>query len=310
MNNNPGESTDGLSGEETSLKPSNLIDLNVLRPFMRAPYLSAMATDRNVPTTENIPPNLLERIFYLLSVILMVITFPISVFMCLVILQEYQRAVILRLGRLLPGGPRGPGLVFILPCIDAYIKVDLRTTSFDVSPQEILTKDMVTIKVDAVVYYSIKQPIDAVLQVFDHRGAVELLAKASLRNVAGTHMLLDLLMSKETLSKRIEAILDDCTDPWGVRVERVEVKEILLPDQLRRALAVEQEALREAKAKVAAAQGERDAVKTLKEAADIMETNPIALQLRYLQTLNTICNDKTLSYVFPFPVDIVRKMMK
>ncbi|XP_017148553.1 stomatin-4 isoform X1 [Drosophila miranda] len=310
MNNNPGESTDGLSGEETSLKPSTLIDLNVLRPFMRAPYLSAMATDRNVPTTENIPPNLLERIFYLLSVILMVITFPISVFMCLVILQEYQRAVVLRLGRLLPGGPRGPGLVFILPCIDVYIKVDLRTTSFDVSPQEILTKDMVTIKVDAVVYYSIKQPIDAVLQVFDHRGAVELLAKASLRNVAGTHMLLDLLMSKETLSKRIEAILDDCTDPWGVRVERVEVKEILLPDQLRRALAVEQEALREAKAKVAAAQGERDAVKTLKEAADIMETNPIALQLRYLQTLNTICNDKTLSYVFPFPVDIVRKMMK
>ncbi|XP_033247352.1 erythrocyte band 7 integral membrane protein isoform X2 [Drosophila miranda] len=223
MNNNPGESTDGLSGEETSLKPSTLIDLNVLRPFMRAPYLSAMATDRNVPTTENIPPNLLERIFYLLSVILMVITFPISVFMCLVILQEYQRAVVLRLGRLLPGGPRGPGLVFILPCIDVYIKVDLRTTSFDVSPQEILTKDMVTIKVDAVVYYSIKQPIDAVLQVFDHRGAVELLAKASLRNVAGTHMLLDLLMSKETLSKRIEAILDDCTDPWGVRVERVEV---------------------------------------------------------------------------------------
>ncbi|BFG04867.1 stomatin-4 [Drosophila madeirensis] len=304
------ESKDGISGTEPPRQPESLIDLDMVPPFMRASFLGAVATERNVPTTENVAPNLLERIFYLLSVILMVITFPISVFMCLVILQEYQRAVILRLGRLRPGGPRGPGLVFTFPCIDAYIKVDLRTTSFDVSPQEILTKDMVTIKVDAVVYYSIKQPIDAVLQVFDHRGAVELMAKATLRNVAGTHMLLDLLMSKETLSKRIEAILDDCTEPWGVRVERVEVKEILLPDQLRRALAVEQEALREAKAKVAAAFGERDAVKALKEAADIMETNPIALQLRYLQTLNTICNDKTLSYVFPFPVDIVRKLMK
>ncbi|XP_016976181.1 stomatin-4 isoform X2 [Drosophila rhopaloa] len=225
-------------------------------------------------------------------------------------MSEYERAVILRLGRLRPKPPRGPGVIFVVPCIDDITVVDIRTRSFDLDRQEILTRDMVTISIDGVVYYSIKSPFDAMLQVFDPEEATEKLAMTTLRNVAGTHKLMDLLSSKEYLSNQIEGILYNSTEPWGVRVERVEIKEIFMPDQLKRALAVEQEAMREAKAKVAAAQGERDAVKALKEAADIMETNPIALQLRYLQTLNSICNDNTRSYVFPFPVDIVRKLMK
>ncbi|EDW73848.1 uncharacterized protein Dwil_GK19468 [Drosophila willistoni] len=267
-------------------------------------------TKRNVITSENEPSSFIEKVLWLLSVVLMVITFPISIFLCLVILQEYQRAVILRLGRLRPGKARGPGMIFILPCIDTYTKVDLRTASFDVPPQEILTKDSVTISVDAVVYYRISQPLDAVLQVVDPRDATQMLAMTTLRNVSGTHMLMELLTTKEMLSKQIEWVLDSATEPWGVRVERVEIKEIYMPDQLQRAMAVEQEAAREAKAKVAAAQGERDAVKALKEAADIMESNPIALQLRYLQTLNTIANTNTKAYVFPFPVDIIKKVFK
>ncbi|EDV36981.1 uncharacterized protein Dana_GF13229 [Drosophila ananassae] len=270
----------------------------------------SLQPQRNVKTSENKPPNCVEKTFYILSLFLAVITFPISLFVCLRILSEYQRGVILRLGRLRPKPPCGPGVVFYLPCIDTMRIIDLRTTSFDLDTQEILTKDMVTINIDGVVYYSIKSPIDALLQVFDPTEATEKLAMTTLRNVAGTHKLMDLLASKEYLSYQIEAILYNSTEPWGVRVERVEIKEIGIPDQLKRALAVEQEAMREAKAKVAAAQGERDAVRALKEAADIMETNPIALQLRYLQTLNTICNDNTRSYVFPFPVDIVKRMMK
>lgn len=247
---------------------------------------------------------------FVLSMILIVLALPWSIFCCLRVMSEYERAVILRLGRLRPKPPRGPGVIFLVPCLDDIFVVDIRTRSFDLDRQEILTRDMVTISIDGVVYYSIKSPFDAMLQVYDPEEATEKLAMTTLRNVAGTHKLMDLLSSKEYLSNQIEGILYNSTEPWGVRVERVEIKEIFMPDQLKRALAVEQEAMREAKAKVAAAQGERDAVKALKEAADIMETNPIALQLRYLQTLNSICNEDTRSYVFPFPVDIVRKIMK
>ncbi|EDW95630.1 band 7 protein AGAP004871 isoform X1 [Drosophila yakuba] len=270
----------------------------------------SLLPQRNVKTSENVPPTCAEKTLFVLSMILIVITLPWSLFCCLRVMSEYERAVILRLGRLRPKPPRGPGLIFIVPCIDVLAVVDIRTRSFDLHRQEILTRDMVTISIDGVVYYSIKSPFDAMLQVYDPEEATEKLAMTTLRNVAGTHKLMDLLSSKEYLSNQIEGILYNSTEPWGIRVERVEIKEIFMPDQLKRALAVEQEAMREAKAKVAAAQGERDAVYALKEAADIMETNPIALQLRYLQTLNSICNDDTRSYVFPFPVDIVRKLMK
>ncbi|XP_017049935.1 band 7 protein AGAP004871 isoform X2 [Drosophila ficusphila] len=273
MSNNPSATDPALLAQSSSL--NIFIDESIL-------------PQRNVKTSENVPPSLAEKTLFVLSVILIVLTLPFSLICCLKVLSEYERAVILRLGRRRPKPPGGPGVIFIVPCIDEVKVVDLRTTSFDLDRQEILTKDM----------------------VYNPQEAIEKLAMTTLRNVAGTQKLMDLLSSKEYLSNHIEGILYNSTEPWGVRVERVEIKEIFMPDQLKRALAVEQEAMREAKAKVAAAQGERDAVTTLKEAADIMETNPIALQLRYLQTLNSICNDMTRSYVFPFPVDIVKKMMK
>ncbi|XP_020815761.1 band 7 protein AGAP004871 [Drosophila serrata] len=264
---------------------------------------------RNVKTSENVPPSCMEKTFYVLSLIMIAILLPWSLLCCIRVLNEFQRGVVMRLGRLRPK-PCGPGVIFLVPCIDVLRIVDMRTSSFSLERQEILTRDMVTISIDGVVYFSIKSPYDAIMQVSDAQDAVEKLSMTTLRNVAGTHKLMDLLASKEYLSSQIEAILYTTTEAWGVRVERVEIKEIFMPEQLKRALAVEQEAMREAKAKVAAAQGERDAVTALKEAADIMETNPISLQLRYLQTLNTICNDQTRSYVFPFPVDIVKRMMK
>ncbi|KAH8298482.1 hypothetical protein KR044_006125, partial [Drosophila immigrans] len=274
-----------------------------------------------------------EHVFIVLSYLLVILFFPISVFMCFVVLQEYQRAVVLRLGRLRPGGPKGPGLIFIVPCIDQYQKVDLRTTSLDVPPQDILTKDSVTVNVDAVVYYRISNPLDVALQVIDPAYCCQLLAMTTLRNVTGLYMLIELVSAKKALSRQIKSMLDSsgATDPWGIRIERVEITDILMPESLQRAMAVEQEARREAMAKVAAANGERDAVTALKEAADIMETNPIALQvsfnmvinilsifklnlilsqLRYLQTLNTICNDQTEAIVFPLPIDILEKLLK
>ncbi|KAM8712255.1 hypothetical protein ACLKA7_012730 [Drosophila subpalustris] len=267
---------------------------------------------RNVRTTENKSRTIWERIFIGLSYFLVIIFFPFSLIVCLVVLQEYQRAVVLRLGRLRPGGAKGPGLMFIVPCVDQYQKVDLRTTSLDVPPQDILTKDSVTVSVDAVVYYRINNPLDVVLQVIDPATCCRLLAMTTLRNVTGLYMLIELVSAKKALSRKIKSMLDQtgATDPWGIRIERVEITDILMPESLQRAMAVEQEARREAMAKVAAANGERDAVKALKEAADIMESNPIALQLRYLQTLNTICNDQTEAIVFPLPIDILAKVMK
>ena len=165
-------------------------------------------------------------------------------------MQEYERAVIFRVGRLVNGGARGPGIFFILPCIDNYIKVDLRVVSFDVPPQEILTRDSVTITVDAVTYFRISNPIQSVCNVEDATSSTRLLAQTTLRNELGTKNLSEVLLERDTISHSIQQILDTATDPWGVKVERVEIKDVRLPQMLQRAMAAEAEASREAKAKV------------------------------------------------------------
>lgn len=243
-----------------------------------------------------------------LCYILVVITFPFSLFFCLKIVQEYERAVIFRLGRILPGGARGPGLFFVLPAIDKYSKVDLRTVSFDVPPQEALTRDSVTVTVDAVVYFRIQNATVSVTNVEDAQGSTRLLAQTSLRNMIGTRNLSDILMDREGLSTQMQSFLDDATDPWGVRVERVEIKDVRLPVQLQRVMAAEAEATREARAKVIAAEGEMTASRSLKDAADIMAETPSAMQLRYLQTLNTISAEKNSTIVFPIPVEFMSKL--
>ncbi|XP_075156285.1 stomatin-like isoform X2 [Haematobia irritans] len=216
-----------------------------------------------------------EKFLVFLSYILLLVTFPFSIWFCLETVAHYQRIVIFRLGRLRKNGVRGPGLVVVLPCVDEYVKVDLRTQSFDVHPQEVLTRDSVTIQVDAVVYYSIRNPLDAVIQIRNAHESTKLLAQTTLRNVVGTKNLMELLAAKESLSRTIGGILDEATDQWGVKVERVEIKDVRLPIAMQRAMAAEAEALREAKAKIVAAEGELSASKALKEASDVMSTNPI-----------------------------------
>ncbi|XP_020632809.1 band 7 protein AGAP004871-like [Orbicella faveolata] len=245
-----------------------------------------------------------------LSYILVIVTFPFSLFFCLKIVQEYERAVIFRLGRILPGGARGPGLFFVLPKIDQYSKVDLRTVSFDVPPQEALTRDSVTVTVDAVVYFRIQNATVSVTNVSDAQGSTKLLAQTTLRNMIGTKNLSEILMDREGLSAQMQLFLDDATDPWGVRVERVEIKDVRLPVQLQRVMAAEAEATREARAKVIAAEGEMTASRSLKEAADVMSETPSAMQLRYLQTLNTISAEKNSTIVFPIPVDFMSTLFK
>ncbi|XP_064649318.1 band 7 protein AGAP004871-like isoform X2 [Lineus longissimus] len=245
-------------------------------------------------------------ILIILSWLTIAITFPFSLVFCLKVVQEYERAVIFRLGRLIQGGAKGPGLFFIVPCIDNYTKIDLRTVSFDVPPQEILSKDSVTVAVDAVVYYRVYNACISVTNVEDATRSTRLLAATTLRNVLGTKTLSEVLQEREHISEMMKNSLDEATDPWGVKVERVEIKDVRLPVQLQRAMAAEAEATREARAKVIAAEGEQKASRALKEAADVMMESPAAIQLRYLQTLNTISAEKNSTIVFPLPINLLQ----
>lgn len=245
-----------------------------------------------------------------LSYLLFVLLFPLAIFQCIKIVSEYERAVILRLGRKLSGPPKGPGLFFILPCIDDMMKVDLRTITFDIPPQEILTKDSVTVTVDGVVYYRIFNPTVSVVAVENARYSTALLAATSLRNILGTHTLQEILREKDVISSKMQEVLDDATDQWGIKVERVELKDVRLPHNMQRAMATEAEATREARAKVISAEGEQKASMALKEAADVINQSPVALQLRYLQTLTNISAEKNSTIIFPIPIEMMSQFAK
>lgn len=248
-------------------------------------------------------------ILVMASIFFTVITFPISVWMCIKIIKEYERAIIFRLGRILKGGAKGPGLFFVLPCTDSFIKVDMRTISFDIPPQEILTKDSVTINVDGVVYYRVQNATLAVANVTNADSATRLLAQTTLRNVLGTKSLSEILSDREEIARSMQVTLDEATDNWGIKVERVEIKDVKLPVQLQRAMAAEAEAAREARAKVIAAEGEMNASRALKEASMVITESPAALQLRYLQTLTTIAAEKNSTIVFPLPINILQGLL-
>merc|ERR1719277_2439709 len=244
-----------------------------------------------------------------ISMIMIIISLPLSLFFVVKVVQEYERAVIFRLGRLLTGGARGPGGFFVIPCVDVYEKIDMRSQTFEIPPQEILTKDSVTVFVNAIMYYKVANATHAIANVDDYSGSARLLAATTLRNVLGTMNLGDILSQRESIAKEMKETLDEGTEPWGVMVERVEVKDVRVPEQLQRAMAAEAEAAREARAKVIAAEGEHKASRALRHAAEVIMDSPAALQLRYLQTLGSIAAENNSTIVFPVPIDIVAHFM-
>ncbi|XP_017884599.1 band 7 protein AGAP004871 isoform X5 [Ceratina calcarata] len=254
--------------------------------------------------------NTCKNVLVILSWVIMILTMPFSLLVCFKVVQEYERAVIFRLGRLLSGGAKGPGMFFILPCVDNYARVDLRTRTYDVPPQEVLTKDSVTVSVDAVVYYRVNNATISITNVENAHHSTKLLAQTTLRNTMGTRPLHEILSERETISGNMQVALDEATDAWGIKVERVEIKDVRLPVQLQRAMAAEAEAAREARAKVIAAEGEQKASRALREASEVIGDSPAALQLRYLQTLNTISSEKNSTIVFPLPIDMLTYFMK
>lgn len=224
------------------------------------------------------------------------------------IVPEYQRVVVFRLGRLV--GAKGPGVVLVIPIVDRIIRVDLRVVTLDVPVQEVITKDNVPIKVNAVVYFRVMDPAFSVVEVENYILATSLLSQTTLRSVVGSADLDEVLSSREKINSELQKIIDERTDSWGIKVSAVEVKELELPESMKRAMAKQAEAERERRAKIINAQGELQAAEKLSEAAKQMEVSPITLQLRYLQTLREIAGDKNSTTIFPIPIDLMKPFME
>jgi regulator of protease activity HflC (stomatin/prohibitin superfamily) len=224
------------------------------------------------------------------------------------VVQEYERGVIFRLGRLV--GPRGPGLFFIIPFVDRMMKVDLRVVTMEIPPQEVITRDNVTMRVSAVLYFRVVDPAAAVTRVADYVRASFQIAQTTLRSVLGQSELDELLANREQINDRLQEIIDTQTEPWGIKVSTVEVKDVELPDSMQRAMARQAEAEREKRAKVIHAGGEFEAAQTLADAARVIGSEPQTLQLRYLQTLTEIAAERNSTIIFPVPIDLLSAFLE
>ena len=222
------------------------------------------------------------------------------------VIPEYERAVVFRLGRVI--GAKGPGLIIIIPIIDRVVKVSLRTVTLDVPTQDVITKDNVSVQVDAVVYFRVVDPVRAIVEVEDYFYATSQIAQTTLRSVCGEAELDELLSQREKINLKLQEIIDRQTDPWGVKVISVELKKIDLPEELRKAIARQAEAERERRAKIISAEAEYQAAQKLLEAARILSEEPIAIQLRYLETLHTIGLHNSKTVIFPFPLEFIKIM--
>lgn len=232
----------------------------------------------------------------------------VFLFSAVKVLSEYERGVVLRLGRFT--GIKGPGLIILIPIIDRMVKIDMRTITMDVQPQDVITKDNVSIKVNAVVYFRVVDPMKAVLQIENYYFATSQLSQTTLRSVLGQVPLDEILTNRDDINARLQNILDTQTEPWGVKVSLVEVKQIDLPESMQRAMAKEAESERERRAKLISADGELQRASRLAEASTTLATSPYGIQLAYLQALQEVAGNKTNTIIFPIPLDIISQFMK
>jgi regulator of protease activity HflC (stomatin/prohibitin superfamily) len=224
------------------------------------------------------------------------------------ILREYERAVVFRLGRMVE--PRGPGIIYVIPLIEKMLRVDMRTVTMDIPPQDVITRDNVSVKVNAVLYFRVLEPNRAIREVENYLFATSQLAQTTLRSVCGEAELDELLAEREKINAHLQTIIDQHTDPWGIKVSQVAIKHIDLPQEMQRAMAKQAEAERERRAKVIHAEGEFQASQRLKDAAQVMEGSPMALQLRFLQSLVEISSDKNTTTILPVPIDLLTPFIK
>ncbi|XP_072367383.1 podocin-like isoform X1 [Scyliorhinus torazame] len=253
-------------------------------------------------------PGICECILTFLTLLLVLVSFPVSVWFCVKIVQEYERAVIFRLGRLLPGRARGPGLFFFMPCLDTYHKVDLRIKTLEIPFHEIISKDMVTTQVNAICYYRVENASLSLTSVGNSSVAVSLLVQTIVKRSLARRKFNEILLERKSIGDEIKAALDAATCNWGIKVEHAEIKDVRLPAELQYSLAVEAEAHRRAKAKVIAAEAEKEASEALKTAADVLCGSSAAVQLHYLHTLQALSAEKTSTVILPVPFELPNAM--
>jgi regulator of protease activity HflC (stomatin/prohibitin superfamily) len=245
----------------------------------------------------------------LIAIIAVLVILAVLLALSVRVAREYERGVVFRLGRLLTP-PKGPGLFFLIPIIDKMVRVDLRTVTLNVPPQEVITKDNVPVRVNAVAYFRIIEPSSAIVQVENFMNATSQIAQTTLRNVLGQHQLDELLAERDKINVILQQIIDESTSPWGVKVSIVEVKDVEIPTGMQRAMARQAEAERERRGKVIAAEGEFQASERLKDAANVISQNPTALQLRFLQTLLEMSSERAMTMVLPFPMEFITPFLQ
>jgi len=245
----------------------------------------------------------------LIAIAIFLFLIVLFLFSAIKVAREYERGIIFRLGRLLPN-PKGPGLFILIPVVDRMVKVDLRTITLTIPPQEVITKDNVPVRVNAVAYFRIVDPKSAIVQIENYMVATSQIAQTTLRSVLGQHVLDELLSEREKINSILQGIIDEATAPWGIKVSIVEVKDVEIPTGMQRAMARQAEAERERRAKIINSEGEFQAAERLKDAAVVIGEQPVALQLRYLQTLLELGSSQSTTIVFPAPIDLIRPFLE
>jgi regulator of protease activity HflC (stomatin/prohibitin superfamily) len=245
----------------------------------------------------------------IIAVVVLLLLVVLFLFSAIKVAREYERGIVFRLGRLLPN-PKGPGLFILIPIVDRMVKVDLRTITLTIPPQEVITKDNVPVRVNAVAYFRIVDPKAAIVQIENFMVATSQIAQTTLRSVLGQHVLDELLSEREKINAILQGIIDESTAPWGIKVSIVEVKDVEIPSTMQRAMARQAEAERERRAKIINSEGEFQAAERLKDAAAVIGEQPVALQLRYLQTLLELGSSQSTTIVFPAPIDLIRPFLE
>ncbi|KAM9187302.1 podocin [Mergus octosetaceus] len=292
-----------IAGTDGRVHTSTVVDVDDVISDEEMEAMMLLDSERHEEGIKSPGLGICEWLLTILSFLFIVMTFPISVWFCMKVVREYERAIVFRLGRLLPGRARGPGLFFFLPCLDTYHKVDLRLKTLEIPFHQVVTKDMVTLEIDAVCYYRLENASLLLTTLTGVSSAIQLLVQTTTKRLLAHRAFSELLLERKSISQEIKVALDAVTGLWGIKVERTEINNVQLPAEVRQSLAVEAEAQRQAKVRVIAAEGEKAASESLRMAAEILSSAPAAAQLRYLHALHSLAAEKPAAFILPLPLD-------
>ncbi|XP_010153997.1 PREDICTED: podocin [Eurypyga helias] len=291
------------AGTDSRVHTSTVVDVDDVISDEEVEAMALLDSERQEEGVKSPGLGICEWLLTILSFLFVVMTFPISVWFCMKVVREYERAIVFRLGRLLPGRARGPGLFFFLPCLDTYHKIDLRLKTLEIPFHQVVTKDMVTLEIDAVCYYRLENASLLLTTLTSISSAIQLLVQTTTKRLLAHRAFSELLLERKSISQEIKVALDAVTGCWGIKVERTEINNVQLPAEVQQSLAVEAEAQRQAKVRVIAAEGEKAASESLRMAAEILSSAPAAAQLRYLHALHSLTTEKPAAFILPLPLD-------